>query len=237
MPTESAPPVQWPADDFCMPAPVDHSSAIKPRRSYAGVVGLPGTRVLSVNEDSNAVGQFVSLSSGARLKVKLDGTWLYTPPAAIVNLPPQQKALDSFTVLLLTDGREVRTVISVSLLNHSEVAEPMIDVVSPDQRLKGSDEIRVLVTANSAAKTEFNFAALLDHAPGFAPGVVVIRQPQHGRLTVLDGGQLRFEPAGGFVGNVTARCLIEGADGSGVQVEAFIDIRPPVEFHVSDCSE
>ncbi|MEQ1829457.1 MAG: LamG-like jellyroll fold domain-containing protein, partial [Pirellula sp.] len=57
--------------------------------------------VSAVNGNTAAVGQFVDLPSGARLKVELDGSYTYDPNRAFDYLPTSVTANDTFTYTIL----------------------------------------------------------------------------------------------------------------------------------------
>lgn len=207
-------------------------------RTYAGLLGLPGCRVVSLNRAPAQVGKRTEQPSGAFVTIKPDGAWLYEPPAAAQQLKPGQSAIDCFDCEIETDGRTERHTITVSL-NSSGSAEPLFEV----QRLQNSFEesstapVRILVKALSHTDTEVDLRIASGHTAEELPAVLILEQSPHGQAVVSEEtGRVTFVPNAGFQGSTELRCLVENRHRTATFVVIHVDVQPLAQIHVRTAS-
>lgn len=210
------------------------TAALVSERTYAGLIGLPGCRVVSVNGSTGQVGFRTEQLSGAFVTIKHDGAWLYEPPAAALQLESGQQAIDCFHCETETDGRTQRHTICVSL-NSSGSASPILDV----QRLENPFEqsstapVRIFVKALSLIETEIDLRVASGHSADESPAVLILAQSPDGNARVCENsGHVVFKPNGGFLGATELRCLVENRNRSATFVVVHLDVQSAAQIHV-----
>ena len=208
----------------------------KPLRTYAGLVGQSGARILTLNGRAEHVGQRTKQPSGAFVTINSDGSWIYEPPSAIADLGSDQQAVDCFQCEVSTDGTVSVETISIVLRNPNSNAQPMIESQRTDNPLEKSSTtpVRILAKGTTHAETIIDLRIVSGHGPNDTPAVLILEQATGGTATVVEEtGCLSFRPNGGFTGMAEVRCLLEKQNRSATFVVVHIHVQPPVQIHSS----
>src|SRR5581483_685317 len=164
----------------------DHATAGNVLVNDTDVDGDP-LSVVAVNGQPAAVGQTVTLASGARLTVNADGSYTYDPRGAFDALAAGDTAADGFTYAV-ADGQGGMATGSVT-----------VTVTGVDDAPVAQDGT-ALVGHRSAAGVDIPLAASdVDTA---VLTYHIVTAPAHGTVT-LNGSVAHYVPAGGYVGSDT----------------------------------
>ncbi len=148
----------------------------------------------SINGSADAVGQTITLASGASLTVQSDGTFSYTPAADYLGS-------DSFTYTT-TDGEDFSNTATVTL----NVVTQAISVTPPtystphDQQLfaDAGDNPTLLDDASDVTGATLSITSVNGNAANVGQAVILA---SGGSVTVQSDGSFVYTPVAGYVGS------------------------------------
>ncbi|MDZ4850521.1 MAG: VCBS domain-containing protein [Pirellulaceae bacterium] len=128
-------------------------------------------RVSAVNGIVNAVGQFVTLSSGARLNVAADGSYAYDPNHAFDHLPQGTNATDVFTYSIVDSiGASSTTTVTISVLGQND--QPT-GIGLSNQQVTNSNTVGTLTKIDIDDLDSHTFQLINDSAAGGSPNFAI----------------------------------------------------------------
>lgn len=207
----------------------EQSSTLQ-QRSYAGLVGDPGCIVASVEGQSSNVGKMVQLPSGATVKMKADGAWLYQLAHAFAEDPTHATAVDVVKYEVI-EGAEMRSGVLSVCIDFSDCPK----VLTQETQLHRGDDhdhshpLRIMATAPTHAPISIDLRKACGQTTADS-AVVLLKESMFGISEINDEGILTFVPKPSFAGNTIIKCLVEQADGASRVAEIMITITRPVQF-------
>lgn len=198
---------------------------------WYGSVGLPGSRVLQVNGDPNAVNTHNTLPSGSRLLVKKDGAWIYETE---VLQDQDDVTVDRFSCAILTDGTMSHEIVSVQIRSHRATIRALMDRTpnrdaesSPGRESSGAVQMVAEIPAHRTTRIQFpcpNDSTLT------IDNLVILQTNTDLPMKATDDGHLLITTAGQLAQPVDMSCLIAAADQQGIQVNLQLMVTNPVTF-------
>ena len=167
--------------------------------------------VVSVNGSAAAVGQTMTLASGARLTVNADGTFTYDPTGALDGLRAGQTAVDAFIYVMADGGgltSSATATVTVTGVNDAPVA--VADAYATDEDVTLTVPAAEGVLANDS------------DVDGDPLSAVVVSGPSHGILTLNADGSFTYTPAGNF--NGTDSFTYQANDGTADSPAATVTL-------------
>lgn len=204
-------------------------------RSYAGLVGAAGCVVVCVEGRSENVGKTIQLPSGATIKLKADGAWVYNIEDAIAANETSAKAVDAVRYQLIEGTKLQSGVLSICI---DCLGEPQIlteKATTPDSDRHApisqpiTQPIRIIVNSTTRNPVQINLLDACDHT-NESSTILLLQDSDHGNSQIDDMGVLTFTPASSFAGNTQIKCLVEQLDGATQVVEIMLSITAPVQF-------
>jgi VCBS repeat-containing protein len=169
--------------------------------------------VAAVN-GGGAVGQPVTLASGAVVTVSADGSYTYDPRGAFDSLAAGQTATDSFTYTV-SDGDGGTDTATVTLtivgVNDAPVANP--DAYATDE----DTDLVVPAPGVLANDTDVDGGTLT---------AVVVSGPGNGTVTLNPDGSFTYHPAANFNGTDTFTYTVSDGQGGTATGTATVTVRP-----------
>ena len=200
------------------------------RRSYAGLVGAPGCIITSVDGQQANVGKTVELPSGATVKIKADGSWVYNVASVSIETSTHEKAVDAVRYEIIEDTELRSGVLSVCI---NCQGKPQI--LTEDSSIStGADQhslqpIHIMVNSSTRTPVRIDLRDLFD-ADNESPATVLLKDSEVGKSRIDENGILTFTPNSSFTGKTTIKCLVEQLDGTSRVVEILLAITQPVQF-------
>lgn len=201
-------------------------------RSYVGVIGPTGTRLLAVNGSPDNIGRKISLGSGAQALIKEDGTWIYEPHASMTNQADGTLVFDSVQYeICFDDNRQV---------GHLNISAPGLkrcrllrNEASAENRRTHDEPHVLLIEMHTFSKIGFYPTQILNESSVAAAAVhsdvvVILEESSHGDTEVHDDGLVTFHPVPDFCGETTVRCLVQGQGGEAQFLDLLIRVVPAV---------
>jgi len=183
--------------------------------------------VSAVAGDTSSVGEEITLSSGARVDVAQDGTYIYNPSGSdFESLTDGESATDSFTYTV-SDGEggtdSATVVITVKGENDAPVAAADTACVDEDDGL--ALVVNVLDNDSDPDASDDPFVS------GFSGGAVgaTITTPQGAFLELQSDGDLSYDPNGQFESLAVGETATESftytiSDGNGATDSATVTV-------------
>jgi VCBS repeat-containing protein len=170
--------------------------------------------VAAVNGNAAAVGQPMTLASGAVLTVLADGRYTYNPNGAFEALAPGQTATDSFTYTV-TDAAgatsTAKVTITITGVNDAPVA-------NPDSYATDEDTALVVLAAGVLANdTDVDGGTLT---------AALQSGPAHGTVTVNSDGSFTYHPDANFNGSDSFTYTVSDGQGGTATGTVTITVRP-----------
>ncbi len=183
--------------------------------------------VATVNGSADAVGQSITLASGASLTVQSDGTFSYTPPAGYLGS-------DSFTYTT-TDGEDFSNTATVTL----NVVTQAISVTPPtystphDQQLfaDAGDNPTLLDDASDVTGATLSITSVNGNAANVGQAVILA---SGGSVTVQSDGSFVYTPAAGYVGSDSFTFTAGDSNGDSSPTIATISVTDTAPVAVAD---
>lgn len=197
-------------------------------RSYAGLVGAPGCIIASVEGKHANVGKTVPLPSGATIKMKADGAWVYNVAEIVPMTDHHDLGVDAVRYEIVEGTALKSGVLSVCI---DRLGQPRIlteeSQASADQQ--DLQPLRILVHSPTRTSVKIDLRKACEHV-NESSATVILRDSEVGRSQVNSEGILTFAPEPSFTGNTLVKCLVEQLNGAARVVEILLSITPPVQF-------
>ena len=171
--------------------------------------------VIEINGVSILPGETMSLPSGAKVTLQLNGTATYDPNGQYEDLLSGQSAIDTF-LYTITDGNGGTSIAETVIMINGENDIP----VANDDFIRSP--LNTPVTINVLGN---------DYDAEDQPlAVVLLNQPVNGTAVVNPDGSIEFTPELDFEGTVTLHYLVEDPNGSTDDATVTIEVEPPFQF-------
>lgn len=173
--------------------------------------------VVAVNGDAQAVGNTITLPSGATLTLLADGTFGYSPNDAFDGLALGETALDSYTYTVVGDPGGATSTAMVVITIVGQNAPPVA----------GDDYVRTPVGQPIAIPVLTNDV----DANGDPLSVIIIDPPANGTAVVNPNGTITFSPSLSFQGVTSFTYLVEDGHGGTSLATVTVEVFPPYNWN------
>ncbi|MFK7768551.1 MAG: Ig-like domain-containing protein [Mariniblastus sp.] len=171
--------------------------------------------VIEVNGVTILPGETMSLPSGAKVTLQVDGTAKYDPNGQYEDLLSGQSAIDTF-LYTISDGN-----------GGTSIAEAVIMINGENDTPVANDDF---------VRTPLNTPITLDVLGNdYDPenqtlAVILLNQPVNGEAVVNPDGTITYTPATDVEGTVTLHYLVEDPNGATDDATVTIEVEPPFQF-------
>lgn len=197
-------------------------------RSYAGLVGAAGCIIASVEGKHENVGKTVPLPSGATIKMKADGAWVYSVAEAVSTTGDHDLSVDAVRYEFVEGTALKSGVLSVCIdgLGQPRILAEASQASNDQQDLQ---PLRIMVHSPTRTPVKIDLRKACEHV-NESSAIVLLRDSELGKSQINNEGVLTFDPAPSFTGNTLVKCLVEQLNGAARVVEIMISITLPVQF-------